>query len=102
MSEATYENVRDRLNACSDGEGLLADGFEEALIGTAEGWFGHAHGVVALYDLCRCVEILMSGGMAEDEATEWLSFNVTGAYAGPNTSVFAVINRLPIIYRIGA
>jgi len=32
MGEATFEDVRDRLFECSDGEAVLADGFEAALI----------------------------------------------------------------------
>lgn len=97
MSESTFEQVRDRLSECSDGEALLADGFEAALLGTAEGWFGNSHRIVALYDLLRCVEVLIGAGMDEDEATEWLEYNVTGAYMGPTTPVFTVISRQPII-----
>jgi hypothetical protein len=37
MSEASYEAIRARLNDCTDGDVLFADGFEDALIGTAEG-----------------------------------------------------------------
>jgi hypothetical protein len=95
--EASFEEIRDLLAECSDGEALLADGFEDALIGLAEGWFGHARRVVALYDLALCRQVLMRWGMDQEEAGEWIDFNVTGAYAGPATPVFAIIQRQPVV-----
>lgn len=77
---------------------LLADGFEEAFIG-----FGtHFNHAVAIYDYDKCILILMKG-FREDakfelkdveqrdlylEAVEYMDFNVTGGWVGPNTPVF--------------
>lgn len=97
MSDLSFDAIRDQLVECSDGEALLADGLEDALIGMAEGWFGNSHRVVALYDLSICVRVLMSWGMDEEEAEEYIGYNVTGAYVGPSTPVFAVILRYPVI-----
>jgi hypothetical protein len=97
MPEVAYEELRDHLAECSDGEALLADGFEPALVGTMSGWFGNSHRTLALYDLPRCMEILIDQGMDEDEAAEWLEVNVCGAYVGPSTPLFGVIHRPPII-----
>ncbi len=72
-----------------DPEILLADGFEEALIGYVEIF----NKTVALYDRDKCVEILMKQGMTRDVAEEHMSFNVTGAYVGENTPAFATILR---------
>ena len=77
---------------------LLADGFEDALMGYVEGWFprgsGVSQGVVAMYDSTRCIQILMErDGMDQDEAEEFFSFNVTGAYAGDKGPVFATFLR---------
>ncbi|MEV6987002.1 hypothetical protein AB0M95_37900 [Sphaerisporangium sp. NPDC051017] len=97
MTDSSFEDIRDRLAECSDGEALLADGFEDALIGMAEGWFGNSRRVVALYDLALCLRVLLGWGMDEEEAGEWIDYNVTGAYVGPSTPVFAIIKRQPVI-----
>jgi len=64
---------------------LLADGFEEALIG-----IGHRFTLaVAVYDRQKCLDILMSrDGMTDEEAEEYLSFNVEGEFTGEHTPVF--------------
>lgn len=66
-------------------EALLADGFEDCLLGYT---CNHHHPVVAVYDLCKCVQKLMSDGLTEDDAVEYLSFNTLGAYVGPNGPLF--------------
>lgn len=77
---------------------LLADGFEEAFIGFGT-HFSHA---VAIYDYDKCIDILMKGLWADArfelkdveqrdlylEAVEYMDFNVTGGWVGPNTPVF--------------
>ena len=64
---------------------LLADGFEEALVG-----FGfHFNAAVAVYDYHRCLAVLQQrDGMSPDEAQEFFEFNVVGAWMGPHTPVF--------------
>ena len=64
---------------------LLADGFEEALIG-----FGYQFNYpVAVYSRGRCIEILVQrDGMSFEEATEYFDFNVSGAYVGESTPIF--------------
>jgi hypothetical protein len=64
---------------------LLADGFEEALIGYGTRF---SYGV-AVYSTSKCLDILMKrDGMTHEEAMEFFTFNVTGAYVGENTPVF--------------
>lgn len=64
---------------------LLADGFEAALIGMGT-QFNRA---VAIYDWDQCVDILVHRDqMSEEEAVEFMDFNVTGAWAGNNTPIF--------------
>ena len=72
--------------ACShDPDILLADGFEEALIGYGTRF---SYGV-AVYSTRNCLGILMErDGMTYEEAMEFFTFNVTGAYVGENTPVF--------------
>jgi len=68
---------------------LLADGFEEALVG-----FGYRFShPVAIYDYNRCIEVLMNrDGMTDEEAIEFFDFNVSGAYVGESTPVFIMHN----------
>ena len=64
---------------------LLADGFKEALIG-----LGHRFTyAVAVYDRQKCLDILIArDGMTGEEAEEYFSFNVEGAFMGEHTPVF--------------
>jgi hypothetical protein len=66
-------------------EALLADGFEDALLG-----FGRqCNRDVAVYDTDRCLGILQSrDDMSEEDALEYFEFNVAGAWVGPNTPIF--------------
>lgn len=40
-----------------------------------------------MYDGDKMVEHFMQTGMTEDEAHEWIDFNVEGAYVGESTPV---------------
>jgi hypothetical protein len=67
---------------------LLADGFEDALIGYCQVFSK----TIAIYDEAKCIGILMKrDGMSEEDALEYFSFNVTGAYVGENTPGFATL-----------
>ena len=66
-------------------EALLADGFEDALIGVGQQF----NKTLAVYDRQRCIEILMErDGMSDEEAVEYFEFNVTGAWGGEHTTIF--------------
>ena len=70
--------------ALSEEEALLADGFEEALLGHTQG-----SNIVAVYDYDMCVHILMErDGMTCEEAVEFMDFNVTNSYVGEKTPIF--------------
>jgi len=71
---------------------LLADGFEEALIGLGTQF----NKEVAVYDYEKCIAILMRSGMDHEEASEYMDFNVTGAYVGEHTPVFVRRECLPV------
>lgn len=98
-----FEEIRAALAEANE-EALLADGFEDALVGYVEAWLpcegksgkvtGSSPGVVALYDREKCVEVLVKrDGMTDEEALEYLEFNTLGAYMGPGTPAFATILR---------
>jgi hypothetical protein len=65
---------------------LLADGFSRAFIG-----IGHRAGSndIAVYDYDKCAKVLMRrDGMTQEEAYEFLDFNVVGSYVGDLTPIF--------------
>ena len=69
-------------------ECLLADGFDNALIGITEGL-----NPVAVYDTDKCIDILMKESiyplyMNHEDAVEYFYFNVAGAYVGEKTPLF--------------
>ena len=67
-------------------DALLADGFEEALIGVAQ---RINLGPVAAYSVEKIIEILMKrDGMEYDEAMEYFDFNIVGAWMGEYTPVY--------------
>tara|TARA_R110002074_G_scaffold28743_7_gene82819 strand:+ start:1191 stop:1484 length:294 start_codon:yes stop_codon:yes gene_type:complete len=72
------------IETLADNEALLADGFEEALIGHTQGG-----NVVAVYDYELCVQVLMErDSMTAHEAIDFMDFNVVGSYVGDKTPVF--------------
>jgi hypothetical protein len=74
-------------------EALLADGFEDAFVGMAERC---GQPSLAVYDAEKCVHILEErDGMDYEEAEEFFSFNVSGAWAGEQTPLFLRSRRSP-------
>ena len=70
----------------NDDKPLLADGFDSAVLGLSRGTLGAD---IAVYSIDRCIDILVKrDGMSEDEAIEFMHFNVLDAYMGPMTPMF--------------
>ena len=68
---------------------LLADGFEDAIIGLCEVF---NRPLLAAYDRSKCIDILMErDGMTGEEAEEYFSFNVSGAWHGDGTPVYVTL-----------
>lgn len=81
----TTAEIRDQL-ASDYPECLLADGFDDAIVGVVEGC---GRPTVICYDYEKCVEVLMRDSrMDEDTAREYLEFNTVGAYVGELTPLF--------------
>lgn len=73
----------DWINETFEGPLLLADGFEDAIIGVCE------RPQAVAYDYERCIGILQErDGMDYHEAVEFFEFNTVGAYMGEHTPVF--------------
>lgn len=64
---------------------LKADGFDEAIIGVDE------TSSRLIYSVSMCIEILMRD-MSEEEALEYFSYNVSGAYVGEKTPIWCTDN----------
>ena len=77
-------SIKEELEALNP-QALLADGFEDALIG----WGMQATKMpVAIYNYDKCVEILINEGSSQDDAIEWMEYNVTNAWYGEGTPIF--------------
>ena len=49
----------------------------------------HHHATVAVYDVDKCVQVLVDrDGMTHEGADEFLDFNTLGAYVGENGPLF--------------
>lgn len=78
-------SLKNILNEELEDSILLADGFDGAFLGIATRC---GQPPVAVYDAEHCIQILVDEGMEYEEALEYFSFNVTGAWVGPQTPMF--------------
>lgn len=72
-------------------EAVTADGFESCVLG-----IGNRCGAspIVAYDYDKCVALLVQrDGMTEEDAIEFMSFNVVGAWVGEGTPVFVSTQR---------
>ncbi len=83
MARPTREELAD-----DDPDLMFADDFDAAILGIVER--GEEPPFV-LYDARRCVQVLMRGGMARDEAEEHLSENFVNEWVGERTPGFVWI-----------
>ena len=64
------------------------DGFDSAIIGTSNLWIGNERVDVLVYDIYRMVEqLIIRDGMSQDEALEYIDFNIENTYIGKDTPV---------------
>ena len=67
---------------------MKADGFDEAIIGVGR-QFDKPDRII--YDYDKCLVILMfDQEFTEEEAVEWMEYNVVGAYVGEGTPIFKI------------
>ena len=72
-----------------DSEMLIADGFDDAIIGVSER-FGRSP--IVAYDKDKCIQVLMDrDGMDYEDAIEFFNFNVIGAWVGEGTPEFITV-----------
>jgi len=51
------------------------------------GYYVKENGACLIYDYRKMVECFMASGMTEEEAVEWVDFNIVGAHFGPQNPV---------------
>ena len=72
------------MSALEQNECLIADGFDEALIGMT-----HGSEPKAVYDIDQIIDILCrDDDMTREDAIEHFEFNIGGSYVGERTPVF--------------
>lgn len=64
-----------------DEEILIADGFDEAVIGI------DTKSMRLIYSVSKCIEILCRD-MNEEESIEYFEYNVSGSYVGEKTPIW--------------
>jgi hypothetical protein len=76
--------VHEHLSDCEE-NALFADGFEDAIIGIGRQF---TKPPLVVYDYLKMVAVLMKRDkMSLEEAEEYLSFNVEGAWVGKQTPI---------------
>jgi hypothetical protein len=77
---------------CRQSAALVADGFDDCIIGASE--YQPGRDALVVYDLDKMVDVLVKRDkMARRDAEEYLAFNTVGAWVGDGTPVF--IRRKP-------
>lgn len=77
--------VREAL-AALDPDLLLADGWDEQIIGTA---YSPGRKLLVVYDGDAIINVMVNrDGMSPEEAEEFFDFNIEGAWMGERTPVF--------------
>lgn len=78
-------SIRYRISdGCSNEELLFLDppSLDVAIVGVAQ---RIGFGPVVVYDRAKLVQVFVQQGMSEEDADEWVSFNVEGAFMGEGT-----------------
>jgi len=89
----TPAEIIEQLAAETEGEGILYDNYEEALVGICRRFNQPS---IAMYSYNKCIEILMRDSADEDlseedrymSAVEYFEFNTIGCWAGAHTPAF--------------
>ena len=70
---------------------IIANGWDDCLLGV--GW--RLNTPIAVYDRAKVMDKLMADGCSEEEADEYISFNIEGAYVGEGTPLFVSLAERP-------
>ena len=78
MNDKSIE-LEHQLNCC-DPDAIRFEGLDEAIVGICHKGF-------IIYDYDKVVSIFEEMGMSEEEAVEWIDYNVIGTMAGEGFTV---------------
>ncbi len=78
--------LQEILDNYEDESFLIADGFDDAIIGVEES------SMRLIYSVKRSIEILMLEDMTYEEAIEHFNYNVSGGYVGGKTPIWCQDN----------
>ena len=73
----------DTWQLLADEECLIADGFDDAVIGIVFG-----ANPKAVYSVKGIIDILMEDDMSYEDAVEYFEYNIAGSYVGEKTPVY--------------
>ena len=80
------DDILERLSEANP-DAVLWDGFDKAVVGIGA---RVNLGPVAIYDREKCIKVLTAQGLSRDDAEEYFSYNVEGAYVGEYTPIIGV------------
>jgi len=85
--DAAWAAARDGMS--SNEEGMVTiDDQSSAIIGACFCWDGQSRVERFVYSGEKLIEnFVENDGMSEEEALEWVEYNIEGAYMGPNTPI---------------
>ena len=63
---------------------VIANGFNDAIIGTCQ----RDGEVIVVYDIGKCIDLLIRDGMDYQEAEEFFYYNTINCYIGKRTPIF--------------
>lgn len=66
---------------------LKIEGMDAAIIGACMTWHGNMLVERLVYDGNKIVEKLTADGMSDEEAHEYIDFNIIGAFVGESTPI---------------
>ena len=69
-----------------DGTFLIADGFDDCIIGVCE------QSMRIIYSVNKCIDNLMTQDMDALDACEYFEYNVAGSYVGEHTPIWCYDN----------
>ena len=80
---------KELLNYLAEHDCLIADGFDNAIIGTT---YNKEAEMIVVYDIEKCIESLVKDGMNDEDAIEFFYYNTMNCYVGAKSPLF--INTL--------
>jgi hypothetical protein len=66
---------------------ITGEKYDKAIGGIATVWQGNQRVETLIYSGQKLMEIFMDEGMTDEEAIEWIAFNIEGAYMGLSTPI---------------